>query len=41
MTGNTDGCKLQDARQAGSSDVFYKPINMKDLITSIDRILGQ
>jgi DNA-binding NtrC family response regulator len=39
VTGNREGCTYEEASRVGASDLFYKPVKLKDLLNSVNRLL--
>jgi two-component system cell cycle response regulator len=41
LTGYRKGCTQEDAHRAGADDLLYKPATLKELLSSINRILNK
>lgn len=39
VTGYREGCSYEEAVRVGASALFYKPVNLKDLLNSVNRLL--
>jgi DNA-binding NtrC family response regulator len=39
VTGYREGCSYEEACRVGASDLFYKPVKLNDLLSSVNRLL--
>ena len=41
VTGFREGCSYEEASRVGASALFYKPVQLKDLLNSVNRLLDK